>query len=95
MAATMPLTDRSIRLSALASMPETERAARLREIASAALAPRNGQAAGIQARIATYETRFHMTSADMVARFRRGDLKDTEDMSGWLMLLRASGAAIR
>lgn len=80
-----------LRTSKLAKMTARERDRALGDLVAAARAPRNGQAAGIDARIAEYEQKYGMTSETMRARFAAGELADNEDTSSWLMLLAARG----
>ena len=88
-------TAHSIRLSALAKLPDADRSKRLAEIAGAAIAPRNCQADSLRSRIVDFEARFGMTSEKMVAGLRRGEIADIEEVSSWIMLLRASGVTSR
>jgi len=89
------MSSHSIRLADLAKLPREDRERRLNALARDAMAPRNGQAHELQSRISAFESRFKLTSADMLASLRSGDLKETEEIASWAMLLRVSKRAPR
>ena len=72
-------------LAELAAMNENERE---RAFELLRTTPSGG---GVRARIRELEARYEMNSADMLAKWKRGELPDTADMSRWLVLLRAAG----
>lgn len=73
-------------LAKFGAMSAAERAVALDELASSAP---NG--VHLDAEIRELEVRYEMTSATMLACWRRGELRDTADMSAWLVLLSARG----
>jgi hypothetical protein len=73
-------------LAKFAAMTDEERAVALDELASS---PPNG--ARLEAEIRALEVRYEMTSAAMLKSWRAGELRDTADMSAWLVLLSARG----
>lgn len=77
-----------MRLNVLTELSAADRARAVEELGRKATAPRNGQAQGIDARIHEFEIRYEMTSVQMCERFARGEMRDTSDVSRWLMLLR-------
>ena len=80
-----------ISLKALSEMPVQEREKALSALVQRAKLPRNGQTAGLDARIREFEVRFEMTSAELHERLRAGDLKETAEIAKWLFLLEARG----
>lgn len=80
-----------VRLDQLAQMdaPAKERA--MDDLVREAKAPRNGQAQALDRRIREFETRYEMSSEAMKAKFARGEIQDTADISSWLMLLDVRG----
>jgi hypothetical protein len=70
-------------------LSQGERDAVVEELGRKAVAPRNGQAVGIEARVAAFEAQYGMTSDEMRRRFASGEIGDTADTSSWLMLLRS------
>ena len=73
-------------LSKLATMTEDEREKAFDRLRSQP----NGD--GVRARIRELETRYEMSSSTMLVKWKRRELPDTADFSGWLVLLRAAGA---
>ena len=69
--------------------PELERVKILGEFVRSALAPRNGQASVLEARIREYEVRFEMTSAELHQGLRDGTQRETAEIAKWLFLLDA------
>ena len=47
----------------------------------------NGSLSAIDAQLTALETRYEMTSEEMLARFKSGKQDDTADISRWMMLL--------
>lgn len=80
-----------VRTEDLRHLQAPERERRIGELVDAACAPRNGQQKVLDASIRELESRYEMSSADMLAKFARGDVSDTADVSRWIILLRASG----
>ena len=70
-------------------MDEEARGAALDALVKSARQPRTPeQAADLDARIAAFEVRNGMTSAEMRAGFHAGTVADTCETSRWLLLLR-------
>ena len=51
----------------------------------------NGQATELDQDIRALEDQYGMSTADMKAAFKRGDLEDTADIAEWLVLARLRG----
>jgi predicted transcriptional regulator len=83
----MPLT-----FARLSQMTAPERTAALDQLARAAKAKPNGH---LDEQIRAFETQYEMSSADMLAAFRAGSVRDTTDISKWIMLLRVRERAAR
>ncbi len=84
-----------VKLSELANMPIADSNRVLGELVQSAKRRRNGQSAVLDARIADYEVRYEMSSAEMRRKLVEGSLKETADVARWLMTLAArdNGAA--
>ena len=76
-----------MKLEEFSRMDASGQRSAVEEISRCALAPRNGQAHSIDARILAFEVRYEMTSQVMRERFATGELQDTADLARWLMLL--------
>lgn len=70
----------------LAQLNAEERELVLDEIVAAARAPKNGQAAIIDARIEKYEQRYEMSSDELLSRLAQGH-KETAEIAQWLFWL--------
>ncbi len=75
-------------LSRLKSASPNKRDELLSELVSVARGPANGTVDRLTARIAEYERRYELSSLAMVEQVQRGDLKETDDIASWLMLLK-------
>ncbi len=53
----------------------------------------NGSLSAIDGQIRAFETRYEMSSDDMLARFKRREQSDTAEISRWMMLLSARARA--
>ena len=53
--------------------------------------PANGQMSSLDLKIKVLEDQYGMSTADMKAAFKRGDLEDTADIARWLVLARVRG----
>ena len=84
----------AIRLSELAKMPEGARSRVLGDLVEKSKGKPNGQMKEIDASIRELEMRYEMSSAEMRAGFKAGTVRDTADISRWLMLLRVRDRAI-
>ena len=60
----------------------------IRSVVEAVRAEPNGEVASIERRIAEFESRYGMSSAEMRVRVDRGELAPTRDVEAWLMALR-------
>ena len=79
---------RPLRLSRLKSASPGKREKLLSELISEARKPANGAVDRLTAQIAEYERRYELPSLAMVEQVQRGDLKETDDIASWLMLLK-------
>lgn len=79
---------RPISLSRLKSASPNRRAELLSGLVRDARRPANGYVDRLTAQIAEYERRYEMPSLVMVERIKRGELKETDDIASWLMLLK-------
>lgn len=75
-----------MKLRTLAKMSPTDGANALAEIVEASRAPRNGQMAWADERIAAFEKRYGMSTSEMKARFKAGTIEDTADVAQWLII---------
>ena len=75
-------------LSRLKSASPNKRDELLSELVSEARKPANGAVERLTAQITEYERRYEMSSLAMVEQVQRGDLKETDDIASWLMLLK-------
>jgi hypothetical protein len=80
--------EHNIRLSDLRDLSPGARESALADLVSVARAPVNGQAVALQARIASFERRYEMTSDEFVQRFERHELEETADYANWLFWIR-------
>ena len=78
---------RRVSLSRLKSASPNRRDQLLSGLVSGAREPVNGYADRLDARIAEYESRYELTSAEMLEQIENGTLKETDDIASWLMLL--------
>ena len=78
---------RRVSLSRLKSASPYRRDELLSGLVSGARAPVNGYADRLDGRIAEYERRYELTSAEMVGQVENGALRETDDIASWLMLL--------
>lgn len=77
----------TIKTSKLRGLREKARLSALDNLATSAIAPRNGQAKVLTERIAQFETRYEMTSEQMLAGLKAGTVADTADVARWAILL--------
>ncbi|MFI5398929.1 MAG: hypothetical protein ACHQ9S_25645 [Candidatus Binatia bacterium] len=83
----MPL---ALRLTDLRSFTPEDREKAIARLALSAIAPANGQAVATAARIKTFETRYEMTSAQLLGKLSRNELRETADIAEWLFWLEVS-----
>lgn len=76
-----------LRTADLQMMTPEERNTVLSRIAADAVAPTNGQLAVLNARIRTYETRYEMSSSQLLERLAANEIRETADIASWLFLL--------
>jgi len=79
---------RPISLSRLKSASPNRRDELLAGLVSDARLPANGTADRLTDRIAEYERRYELPSPVMVEMVQSGELKETDDIATWLMLLK-------
>lgn len=79
---------KSIRLSEFAGHSAAEQEDRLADLTRGCFEPLNGDVQDLNRRIAGYETRYEMSSVTMLTLYEKQDLRETEDVCDWLMLLR-------
>jgi hypothetical protein len=72
------------RLADLQALSPAERQDVLSRLAAEALGPANGFAAGVVARIREYERRYEMTTAALLERLARGEVRETAEIADWL-----------
>jgi hypothetical protein len=65
----------------------TDESAR-RAVIDAVRAKPNGEIHDVERAIAAYEAKYGMSSANAVAAIERGELRPTQDVEGWMMVLR-------
>lgn len=77
----------AIRLRDLRSLGKYDREQAIEALLGEAISPVNGQAMAIKARIQGFESRYEMTSAQLVDRLRRNSCMETAEISEWLFWL--------
>jgi hypothetical protein len=77
----------ALRLGDLQAMTPGERDSVLSQIAADAVAPTNGQLAVVNSRIRAFETRYEMSSTELLARLAKSEIRETADIASWLFLL--------
>jgi hypothetical protein len=82
-----------MKLAELSKMTESQRNSALEDLVRAAQAPPNGQLSALEAEIRDFEIRYEMTSDEMRAGFRAGNVRDTADIAKWLMLVQVRDRA--
>jgi hypothetical protein len=82
-------------LEQLSKMDAGDRERALDDLVSKARAKPSGQVRELDGRIRAFEVRYEMTSAEMRARFGRGELADTADVAEWLSLVRLRARVVR
>lgn len=74
----------AIRLSDLQAMTDAERSTALARLSADARGPLNGNASVIETRIRGYESRYEMSTAQLVERLKRGEQRETAEIIDWL-----------
>lgn len=77
----------AIRLRDLRSLGKYDRERAIQALVGEAVAPVNGQAMAIKARIQGFESRYEMTSDKLVGRLRLNSCMETAEISEWLFWL--------
>lgn len=80
-----------MKLQAFSTMTPEQRREAVSAMAAVAKGAPNGQMGPINARVAEFEARYEMTTADMITALRSGKLQDTADIAEWLVIARARG----
>jgi uncharacterized protein YqgV (UPF0045/DUF77 family) len=78
-----------MKLRDFAVLPPAKKREVVASLVSASMEPSNGK--GIKARLSAFETRYEMTTAQMLAAFKAGKLDDTADIAAWLVFARVRG----
>lgn len=64
-----------------------------KEWVAASKKPPNGQISVVEAKLRAFEARYEMSTETMRIKFRLGELKDTAEISQWLILSKVSRGA--
>ena len=78
----------AIRFADLKALNKQDRENAITGLVSEALAPVNGQAFVIKAKIHAYESEYEMTSAQLAEGLRNNAIRETAAISDWLFWLR-------
>lgn len=78
----------AIRFADLKALGKTDRENAISGLMGEALAPVNGQAFVIKAKIQAYESRYEMSSAQLSERLKTNTFRETAEVSDWLFWLR-------
>lgn len=62
--------------------------AELNELIRVVRSEPNGEIAMVERRIAAFESKYGISSAEMIARVERGEVGETTEIGAWLMSLR-------
>jgi len=81
----------AVRLKDLGSMTAAERAKAVERLAAEASGPVNGLAVAALTKIRTFESRYEMSSDQLIERLRSGQVHETAEIAEWLFLLRLPG----
>jgi hypothetical protein len=73
-----------IRMADLQALSPQERQKALELLAADAVGPTNGHALAALGRIREYERRYEMTSAVLLERLSRGEIRETAEIAEWL-----------
>lgn len=86
--ATAPYT---VSLDELAGMSAPKKREVVGDMARASMASPNGEIARMSALLAEFERAHGMTTSEMVAKFRAGELPDTPEIASWLIFAKRRG----
>jgi len=78
----------AIRFADLKALSKQDRENAIKGIRDEAIAPVNGQAFVMKAKIQAYESRYEMTSAQLRERLKTNTFRETAEISDWLFWLR-------
>lgn len=84
----------SVRLADLQALSPTAQDSALRELTKVALAPVNGQAVTVDARISAFESRYEMSSEELVRRLKDHEVEETADYVSWLFWIRLRDSGV-
>ncbi len=79
------MSSNALRLASLSAMADDDKLRALDALKA------NGVPESLDAAITALEARYEMSSSTMLAKWKRGELRDTADFARWLVLLRARG----
>jgi hypothetical protein len=79
-----------MKLQAYARLTPAKQAEFRKEWVSVSKKPPNGQLTAVEAKLRAFEHRYEMSTETMRAKFKTGELKDTADISQWLILSKIS-----
>lgn len=77
----------AVRLDDLSTMSAADRATAIERLTDEAVATVNGQAVVVTARISAFESRYEMSSAQLIERLSREELLETAEIAEWLFWL--------
>jgi hypothetical protein len=80
---------KSIQLKDMAKLSADEQTSRIASMVAGRNAEANGEVEFLNSAIADYEERGGMKSDEMRAKLQAGQIRETSDICGWLMLLDA------
>jgi hypothetical protein len=83
------MTFQSIQLKDMAKLSSDEQTSRIASMVAGRNAEPNGEAEFLNSAIASYEERGGMRSDEMRSKLRDGQIRETSEICGWLMLLDA------
>lgn len=70
----------------LAKLPQTQRKAKIAQMVETSQSAPNGQLDGVRLQIRELEEKHGMATAEMVTRFKAGEIADDFEFVEWLML---------
>lgn len=78
-------------LQELARMRPEKKQEAIADLVKQSRGPANGQVSWLDHELSVYEAQYKMTTAQMKAAFKRGEIGDTPDVARWLVLSRERG----
>ena len=73
----------SIRLSELEGLTSEEIAEKMSGFVAASFGPPNGSVAPLEEKIRNFETRYRMTSEEVIKGIETGNVEETEEIAEW------------